>query len=140
MRFVLLLATALAAPLSAQTTGAPANPQLAAAPEPGDEIIVTAQRREERLSDVPVTVTAFSGETLQRIGVTQFDQLSAFTPGVNIQEQSPNNPGFVIRGITSDSGSAQEAARVTVFLNGVDVSRSRGSYFDLFDIERVEAI
>lgn len=46
----------------------------------------------------------------------------------------------MIRGITSDSGSAQEAARVTVHDNGVDVSRSRGSCFGLFDIERVEVV
>jgi outer membrane receptor protein involved in Fe transport len=111
-----------------------------AAADFGSDIIVTAQKREQKISDVPVTVTAWSGETLQRIGVSQFNELSAFVPGLNIQEQSANNPGFVIRGITSDSGSAQEAARVTVYYNGVDVSRSRGSYFDLFDIERIEVV
>ena len=105
-----------------------------------EEIIVTAQKRDQRIVDVPVNVTAWSGDTLQRIGVTQMNELSAFVPGLNIQEQSANNPGFVIRGITSDSGSAQEAARVTVYYNGVDVSRSRGSYFDLFDIQRVEVV
>jgi outer membrane receptor protein involved in Fe transport len=104
------------------------------------DILVTAQKREQRLSDVPVTVTAFSGEKLRQIGVTQFDQLAAFVPGLNVQEQSPNNPGFVIRGITSDSGSSQGAPAVTIYLNGVDVSRSRGSYFDLFDLERVEVV
>lgn len=57
-----------------------------------------------------------------------------------MQEQSPNNPGFVIRGITSDSGSSQGSPAVTIYLNGVDVSRSRGSYFDLFDLERVEVV
>lgn len=106
----------------------------------GEDIIVTAQKRDQRIVDVPVNVTAWSGEQLQRMGVSQFNELSAFVPGLNIQEQSANNPGFVIRGITSDSGSAQEAARVTVYYNGVDVSRSRGSYFDLFDIERVEVV
>ncbi|MFN7173867.1 MAG: TonB-dependent receptor [Thermaurantiacus tibetensis] len=134
-----LLAAALpfATPAMAQ-----AQPQAAAADELvfGGEIVVTAQKSEQRLVDVPVTITANTGAQLQRIGVTQFDQLSAFVPGLNIQEQSPNNPGFVIRGITSDSGSAQEAARVTVYYNGIDVSRSRGSYFDLFDIERVEVV
>ncbi|WP_448578287.1 TonB-dependent receptor [Thermaurantiacus sp.] len=139
-QIVRLLATAslpLAVPALAQEAGggAPADEPLFAG-----EIVVTAQKSEQRLVDVPVTITASTGEQLQRIGVTQFDQLSAFVPGLNIQEQSPNNPGFVIRGITSDSGSAQEAARVTVYYNGVDVSRSRGSYFDLFDIERVEVV
>lgn len=105
-----------------------------------DEIVVTAQKRSERISDVPITISAFTGKTLRDIGVTQFDQLSAFVPGLNVQEQSPNNPGFVIRGITSDSGAATGAPAVTIYLNGVDVSRSRGSYFDLYDLERVEVV
>ncbi len=135
--------------LTSSSLAAVAAPALAEAPQLAEgaddalfasEIVVTAQKSAQRLVDVPVTITANSGEQLQRIGVNQFDQLSAFVPGLNIQEQSPNNPGFVIRGITSDSGSAQEAARVTVYYLGVDVSRSRGSYFDLFDIERVEVV
>jgi outer membrane receptor protein involved in Fe transport len=105
-----------------------------------DEIIVTAQKIEQKLVDVPVTITAYTGRTLREIGITQFDQLALFVPGLYIQEQSPNNPGFVIRGITSDTGSAQGSPAVTVYLNGVDVSRSRGSYFDLFDLERAEAV
>ncbi len=132
------LAAGLAAALCAGSAGA--QETAAAGEELFSEIIVTAQKTEQRILDVPVTVTAFSGDQLARIGVEQLDQLSAFVPGLNIQEQSPNNPGFVIRGITSDSGSAQASARVTVYYNGVDVSRSRGSYFDLFDLERVEVV
>lgn len=128
----LALGLAMAAPAWAQ--------QVDGGSDAVEDIIVSAQKRDQRIVDVPVNVTAWSGETLQRIGVTQMNELSAFVPGLNIQEQSANNPGFVIRGITSDSGSAQEAARVTVYYNGVDVSRSRGSYFDLFDIQRVEVV
>jgi outer membrane receptor protein involved in Fe transport len=105
-----------------------------------DMIIVTAQKREQSIQDVPITVSAISGEQMDNIGIDEFDELSAFIPGLNIQEQSANNPGFVIRGITSDSGSAQIAPRVTIYLNGIDVSRSRGSYFDLFDIDRIEVV
>jgi len=106
----------------------------------GEELVVTAQRSAQKQNDVPITITAYSGRSLREIGVTQFDQLAAYVPGLNVQEQSPNNPGFVIRGITSDSGSSQGAPAVTVYLNGVDVSRSRGSYFDLYDLERVEVV
>ncbi|WP_310476153.1 TonB-dependent receptor domain-containing protein [Sandarakinorhabdus sp.] len=106
----------------------------------GEEIIVTAQKSEQKLNDVPITVTAYTGRSLREIGVTQFDQLAAYVPGLNVQEQSPNNPGFVIRGITSDTGSSQGSPAVTIYLNGVDVSRSRGSYFDLYDLERVEVV
>ena len=104
------------------------------------EIIVTAQKREERLIDVPVTLSAVSGARLKELGVSDLDELANYIPGLNIQEQSANNPGIVIRGITSDSGSAQQAARVTLYYNGVDISRSRGSYQDIYDIERIEVI
>lgn len=104
------------------------------------EIIVTAQKREERLVDVPVTLSAVSGARMKELGVSDLDELANYIPGLNIQEQSANNPGIVIRGITSDSGSAQQAARVTLYYNGVDISRSRGSYQDIYDIERIEVI
>ncbi|MDX3772948.1 TonB-dependent receptor [Chromatiaceae bacterium AAb-1] len=105
-----------------------------------ERIVVTTQKRVQSIQDVPVTVTAFTGEFLERLGISDLDVLSDITPGLVIQEQSPNNPGFVIRGITSDSGSAQSAPRVSVYYNGVDISRSRGSYFEMFDIERVEVV
>ena len=57
-----------------------------------------------------------------------------------VQEQSPNNPAFVIRGITSDSGSAQRQSRVSIYQDGIDISRARGSIVELYDIERVEVI
>ncbi|WP_250884088.1 TonB-dependent receptor [Glaciecola sp. XM2] len=105
-----------------------------------EEIIVTAQKRAQAIQDVPVTLSAFDGDFLSEIGIAELDVLSEITPGLVIQEQSPNNPGFVIRGITSDSGSAQSSPRVSVYYNGTDVSRSRGSYFELYDIERVEIV
>ena len=146
MRITLLGSAAIVglvamAPAEAQAQ-APATTTTAAADAAtdSDEIVVTAQKSEQRISDVPISITAFTGPRLRDIGVTQFDQLAAFVPGLNVQEQSPNNPGFVIRGVTSDSGSSQGAPAVTVYLNGVDVSRSRGSYFDLYDLERVEVV
>lgn len=105
-----------------------------------ERIMVTTQRRTQAIQDVPATISAYSGDMLQELGIMELDVLSDITPGLIIQEQSPNNPGFVIRGITSDSGSAQAAPRVSIFYNGVDISRSRGSYFELFDIERVEVV
>ncbi len=134
-RLLMTVATLFVASPALAQTAAPVTDGL-----PDDVIVVTAQKRSELITDVPVTVTAYSGEQMQRINVNEFDELSAFVPGLNVQEQSANNPGFVIRGITSDSGSAQVAPRVTIYYNGVDVSRSRGSYFKLFDLERVEVV
>lgn len=103
-----------------------------------EEIIVTAQKREQQALDVPMALTAYSGQRLEQLGVEDFNDLSLFTPGLEVQDQSPNNPGFVIRGVTSDSTDTFSEARVSVFQDGVSISKSQGAAVELFDIERVE--
>ena len=110
--------------------------------QPADdgEIVVTAQKVEQRIEDVPLAVTAVTQDRMREIGVNSLAEVALFVPGLRIQEQSANNPGFVIRGITSDSGSSQQGARVTLYYTGVDISRSRGAYQDLYDLERLEVV
>ncbi|MEA1618944.1 TonB-dependent receptor [Erythrobacter sp. T5W1-R] len=132
------LATTLA--FAPQVALAQDNAETAAQPDYGNQILVTAQKRTELAKDVPITISATSGERIRELGVTDLDELSYYVPGLLIQEQSANNPGIVIRGITSDSGSAQQGPRVTLYYNGVDISRSRGSYQAIYDLERVEVI
>ena len=119
-----------------------AHAQVSGARAPGDsaieELIVTAQKREQRTLDVPIALTAYTGTFLDEIGVQEFEELSLFVPGFEVQNQSPNNPGFVIRGITSDDGGATVEPRVSVFQDGVSISKSRGSYIELFDNARIE--
>ena len=135
VRSALLSSIALVpAPLLAQE--APADD----GPVTGNTIVVTSQKIEQRAQDVPITVSARTGEWIRELAVSDLDELSNYIPGLNIQEQSANNPGIVIRGITSDSGSAQQGPRVTLYYNGVDISRSRGSYQAIYDLERVEVI
>ncbi|GAB5349861.1 TonB-dependent receptor [Alteriqipengyuania sp. 357] len=140
MRLV-LLGTAALLPASVMAQ-APVEPDEGDPAETvgANEIVVTAQKIEQRAKDVPITISALSGEAIAELGVTDLDELSNYVPGLNIQEQSANNPGIVIRGITSDSGSAQQGPRVTLYYNGVDISRSRGSYQAIYDLERVEVI
>lgn len=134
---IALAAVLAAAPQTAfaQETEAPAEDERS-----GNQIIVTAQKIEQRAQDVPITISAVSGDQIRELGVNDLDELSNYIPGLNIQEQSANNPGVVIRGITSDSGSAQQGPRITLYYNGVDISRSRGSYQAIYDLERVEVI
>nr|WP_313325848.1 TonB-dependent receptor [Sphingobium yanoikuyae] len=116
-------------------------PAFARAAEPtagAAAIIVTAQKIEQRDLDVPITLSVATGPRLRELGVTDIGELSAYVPGLNIQIQSPHSPGFVIRGITSDNGSAQQPPRVSVYYNGVDISRARGAYQGLFDLARIE--
>jgi len=119
-----------------------ANAQVAGGQAPAasyiEELIVTAQKREQRTLDVPIALTAYTGAFLDEIGVQEFEELSLFVPGFEVQNQSPNNPGFVMRGITSDDGGATIEPRVSVFQDGVSVSKSRGSYIELFDNARIE--
>jgi len=103
-----------------------------------DEIVVTAQLRAQDPIEVPFALTAYNGEFLEGLGVQDFEELSAFVPGLVVQNQSPNNPGFVIRGITSDSTGAADEPRVSIYQDGVSISRAPGAYVELFDIERVE--
>ncbi|WP_454597292.1 TonB-dependent receptor [Qipengyuania sp. SM2507] len=138
----LLAATTALVPFAPAFAQSAAQPLVPAEEEPvrGNEIIVTAQKIEQRAVDVPITISALSGDRISELGVTDLDELSNYIPGLNIQEQSANNPGIVIRGITSDSGSSQQGPRVTLYYNGVDISRSRGSYQAIYDLDRVEVI
>ncbi|KQT31832.1 hypothetical protein ASG29_07985 [Sphingomonas sp. Leaf412] len=126
--------------LAALATTCSTQAMAQADPDMGTDIVVTAQKREQRIADVPVTVTALTGARMADIGVSELDEVAMFVPGLQVQEQSANNPGLVIRGITSDSGSAQQGARVTLYYNGVDISRSRGAWQDLYDLERIEVV
>jgi len=134
LKYVLLTA----ASLIALTTPSFAQTPAETPGSTGSDIVVTAQLREQNAIDVPIAVTALTGEELRRLGVDDFEEFSRFIPGFDVQNQSPNNPGFIMRGITSDSGTAFNEPRVSVFQDGVSISKSRGSYVELFDVQRVE--
>jgi iron complex outermembrane receptor protein len=101
-------------------------------------IVVTAQLREQRQIDVPFALTAYTGRQLDQLGVQEFEDLARFTPGLQVQNQSPNNPAINLRGITSDSGDAFFEPRISIYQDGVSISKPRGAYVELFDIDRVE--
>ena len=149
------LAAILAAPAWAQSAAPDASAPGASANSPAltrgqpdpptaetqnqlSEIVVTAQKRQQNVIDVPITMTAYTGAFLDKLNVRDFHDLSQFTPGFYVQNQSPNDSGFVMRGITTDSGDATDEPRVSIFQDGVDISKSRGSFVELFDVQRVE--
>lgn len=136
MRRHLLLTVAMAAALPALAFSTATAQE---SEDDGDVIIVTAQKRDQDIRDVPFAITAFDQDGLDQLGIQQFDDLANFVPGIEVQEQSANNPGFVIRGITSDSGDATIEPRVAIFQNNVPISRSRGSFVELFD-SQVEVV
>jgi outer membrane receptor protein involved in Fe transport len=122
-----------------------ALPALAQDPAPDgadelDRIVVTAQKREQQIDDVPIAINAYSGDFLQAQGIQDYGDLGSLVPGLEVQTQSVSNPSISIRGITADLDDPTQEPRISLFQDGVSISRSRGSSVEMFDMERVEVL
>jgi iron complex outermembrane recepter protein len=102
------------------------------------EIIVTAEKREENLQSVPVSVTAMTGEALTATGISNVEDLQFFVPGVSITNDSMAI--INIRGIGTSAFGVATDPSTTVHYDGVYISRPTTSYQDLFDVERIEVL
>ncbi|MEE4452927.1 TonB-dependent receptor domain-containing protein [Novosphingobium resinovorum] len=107
----------------------------------GGEIVVTAQKREQKLQDVGIAITAYSGEQLRTLNVTDSRDLAAFSPGVhtggNIAGQ---NTQFTIRGVTQNDFNDIVEAPNAVYLDEGYIAVAQGQTFATFDIDRVEVL
>ena len=114
----------------------------AAADEPAtlEEVIVTAQRREQRLQDVPIAVQVVSQDLIQKATADNIGQMDRYVPGLSVSSDSPTQPHFQIRGIgASDFGVGTDPA-VGVYVDGVYAARSGASLLAFNDIERIEVL
>ena len=132
----LALGTALAATAQAQE----ARQAESASATDLDRITVTAQKREQQIQEVPISISAYSGDFLQANGINDYGDLGALVPGLEIQTQSVSNPSISIRGITADLDDPTQEPRISVFQDGVSISRARGSSVELFDLQRIEVL
>ena len=101
-----------------------------------EEIVVTAQKREQSLQEVPISVSALSGERIRQTGITKLQDLSVYMPNVQINEATGTDSLF-IRGIGSGINMGIEQSVGTV-IDGVYYGRARFSRAQFLDIERVE--
>ena len=104
------------------------------------DVVVTTQKRRQTAIEVPVSVSALTGRMIDRLNLQQMDEMAVFIPGLEVQIQSPNTPGYVIRGVTSDGGESYSQPRISVFLDGVSITRRQASTIELFDMERIEVV
>jgi outer membrane receptor protein involved in Fe transport len=104
----------------------------------GTEIVVTAQGREQSLSDVPVAVSVVSGDALRDANITSVSDLAARLPNVRITVSTQGNQ-LHIRGVGSGFNQGFEQA-VGTFVDGIYRGRSRAIQSSLFDIERIEVL
>ena len=104
-----------------------------------EEVIVTAQKREQGLQDVPISVQAFDRQKIDNLSAQDIGDLGIFTPNVDIG-LGVNQPRYSIRGIgTSDFGVGSDPA-VGVYVDGVYIGRSGGSKTAFNDIARIEIL
>jgi iron complex outermembrane receptor protein len=104
-----------------------------------EEIIITAQKREQSLQDVGVSVTAFTGEQLKKLGYTMSQNLVAQVPGVESFSLGSGNT-FTIRGVGQNDYTANQEAPVSVYVDETYVASNFSSRFAIFDIERIEVL
>ena len=130
---ILVSSMALASPAMAQET-----------PRVGlEEIVVTAQRREESLQDAPIAITALSEEQLELRGITDFGAVAAATPSMSLTPypSSTNTLILYMRGQgVADSMQITSDGSVALYQDGFYISRPQLSTFDLADIDRVEVL
>ncbi|WOK35438.1 TonB-dependent receptor [Sphingomonas sp. C3-2] len=123
-------------PAHAQTSETSSHAQV-------EDIVVTAQRREERLIDVPVSVSALGGEALERGGITTVSNIETFVPNIQINQTVGNSfgPLISIRGLApSADTSLGRDQPVGLYIDGVPIAKSTGAAFDTVDLERVEVL
>lgn len=127
----------LGAPAASAQEATPADPSEQAIATGDGEIIVTAQRRSERLRDVPISMTVANAEALELAGVTNMMDLALITPGLNIDRfATATQP--TIRGVTTRENSPGNDANVSIYVDGVYQASQQANGFDLPDIERIE--
>ncbi|MEH6584160.1 MAG: TonB-dependent receptor [Halioglobus sp.] len=105
-----------------------------------EEVIVTAQKKEESLQTVAIAVSAFSAETFNNAGMLKVEDLTRLTPGFSISVYNPVSPQPYIRGIGSNPSDAGSDASIGIFVDEVYAGRAGGYSADMFDIERVEVL
>lgn len=103
-----------------------------------DEIVVVAQKREQRLQDVPISVSVWSGDKIETADIADLQELSSYVPNLTVQD-APITDVIAIRGIQSYLNPGFEQS-VGVFSDGVYRGRGVQSRFAFLDVERVEVL
>jgi iron complex outermembrane receptor protein len=105
-----------------------------------EEVVVTAQRREQSLQDVPIAVSAFTEDRLKESGINYVTDLMAYTPGLTGARQGVGVTQFAIRGVSSNSFGVGGDNSVGIFVDDVYAGRSTIAGLPFIDIARVEVL
>lgn len=124
---------------SAMVLGVAAASQAAPALE---EVFVTAEKREESLQDVPISIVAFNQTALENLGISDVKDLAAKVPNVQVGEftGSPTTVRLFIRGVGQGDVQVTQDPSVALYMDGVYIGSSVGTAFETADLERIEVL
>ena len=105
-----------------------------------EEVLVTATHRTENVQDIPISVTAITGEDMERADIFDPATIALRVPGMTYGEFSPGQAIISLRGVSSADDGAGLDNSVALFLDGVYIGRSAAINFDMFDLERLEVL
>ena len=106
-----------------------------------EEVVVTAQKRQQDAQDVGIAITAFTGTQLKALGVEESFDIAAFTPGVHISGNlAGQNTQFTIRGVTQNDFNDIVEAPNAIYLDDGYIAIAQAQTFAVFDVERVEIL
>lgn len=131
-----LMATAMAALVP---VGAMAQETVAQPEADSGIIVVTAQKREQDIQDVPISMTVVGGEKLSDLGIQDFNELDRYVPNFYVQS-TPGNNAFYIRGIGSAPGNLAFEQTVGLFVDGIYGGHARQFQAPFLDVERIEVL
>ncbi len=132
------LAGGLVAPAAAQV---PAS-EMATEDNDDGAIVVTARRREERLNDVPIAITAYSAEKLEQQGAADITDIGLTTPNTTLEASRGTNSTLsaFIRGIGQQDPVSGFEQGVGIYLDDVYLNRPQAAVLDIYDVERIEVL
>ncbi|MBV7257614.1 TonB-dependent receptor [Pacificimonas sp. WHA3] len=139
---VSVTALALAMPAAAQDAGAGAPDDGISAEDEDDVIIVSARRRDERLIDVPISITSLSGDMLEKQGVLEITEVAQSVPNVTLEVSRGTNTTLTafMRGVGQQDPVAGFEQGVGVYVDDVYLNRPQASVLDVYDVERIEVL
>lgn len=105
-----------------------------------EEVLVTAQKRTEKLQDVPIAITAISGEVLREDTVRSLHDISEQIPNLVFSAFSPGQPEIAIRGIGTKEDGAAASDSTVVSIDDIYIAARTAQVFDIFDLERIEVL
>ena len=105
-----------------------------------EEVVVTAQKREQNLQEIPISVTALTGDQISDLGFKDFTEITQQIPALQLNTWSPNLTIFNIRGISQNSFTDNLEGPIAVYHDDAYVASMNGISGQLFDMERVEVL